>query len=52
MCSVRVSSLCVDHLLCVTMVGSDEQDVSSLLASLIDRADGLVGGRDGLNRRI
>ena len=34
------------------MVGSDEQDVSSLLASLIDRADGLVGGRDGLNRRI
>ena len=50
--SVGVSGIVVDHLLGVTMVGSNEQDVSSLLASFVDRADSLVGSSDGLNRRI
>lgn len=50
--SVRVSCLMVNHLLSVTVIGSDEQDVSGLLASFIDFADGLIGGRDGLDSRI
>jgi len=50
--SVGVSGLFVDHLLGVAVVSGDEQDVPSLFAGFVDRADGLVGGRDSLNRRI
>jgi hypothetical protein len=50
--SVRVSGLFVDHLLGVAVISSDQQDVSGLLASLVDRADGLVSSRDSLDRRI
>lgn len=50
--SVGVSSLLVNHLFGVTVVGGDEQEVSGLLASFVDCADGLIGSRDGLDRRI
>ena len=52
MCSVWVSGLFVDHLLGITVVGGDQQDVSGILASFVYRPNGLVGGRDGLDRRI
>ena len=50
--SVRVSCVWVNHLLGITVICSDEQDVTGLLAGLVDRADGLVGSRDGLDRCI
>ena len=40
---VRVPGLLVDHLLRVAVISSDQQDVSRLLASLVDSADGLIG---------
>ena len=49
---MRVPGLFVDRLLGISMISGDQQDVSGLLASLVYRADGVVGGRDGLNRRI
>ena len=49
---VRVPGLFVDRLLGISMISGDKQNVSGLLASLVYRADGVVGGRDGLNRRI
>jgi len=49
---VGVSSLHVNHLLGVTVVSGDKQDVSSLLAGFVDRADGLVGSGDSFNGRI
>ena len=52
MCSVGVPGLFVDHLLGVSVIGSDEQDISGLFAGFEDRPDGPVGGRDGLDRRI
>jgi hypothetical protein len=42
--------LLVEHLLCVAVVGSDEEGVAALLALLVDLADSLVGlgaGNDG-----
>jgi hypothetical protein len=42
--------LLVEHLLCVAVVGGDEEGVAALLALLVDLADGLVGlgaGNDG-----
>jgi len=52
MCGMGVSSVVVDHLLSVAVVGSDEQDVSGFFASPVNRADSLVGSRDRLDRRI
>lgn len=40
---VGVTSLWVQHLLGVSVVGSDTQNVASLLASVIDSLDSLVG---------
>ena len=42
--------LLVEHLLCVAVVGGDEESVAALLALLVDLANGLVGlgaGNDG-----
>ena len=49
---MRVSGLFVDHLLGVAVIGSDQQGVSGLLASLVDSADGPFGSRDSFDRRI
>ena len=49
---VGISGLFVDHLLGVTVVSGDEQDVPSLFAGFVNRANGLVGSRDSLDRRV
>ena len=51
-CSVGLLRLGVDHLLSVSVVGSDEQNVARLLACLVDDADSLVSVLDGLNGSI
>lgn len=50
--SVRLASGEVNHLLSVAMIGSDAEHVSRFLARIIDGANGLVGGGDGLNGGI
>lgn len=49
MSGVRLASLGVDHLLGVSVVGRDAENVASLLACLVDGLDSLVSGVDGLD---
>lgn len=51
-CGVWVTGLGVDHLLSVTVVGSNEQNITSVLACLVDDADGLIGVGDSLHGSI
>lgn len=51
-CRVKVSSLFVNSPLGVAVINSAQQNVPYLLANIVDRADGLVGSRDGLGRCI
>lgn len=46
---VRRARVWVDHLLSVTVVGRDSEDVAGFLAGVVDGLDGLVGGGDGLD---
>jgi hypothetical protein len=46
-CGMRITGLGVLHLLGVTVVGSDEEDVAGLLAGFVDNTDGLVSVSDG-----
>jgi hypothetical protein len=42
----------VNHLLGVTVIGGDGEDVAGFLACVVDGLDGLVGGGDGLDGGI
>jgi hypothetical protein len=46
---VRVSSVGIQHLLGVSVVGRHAQNVASLLASVVNGLDSLVGGTDSGN---
>ena len=48
MCSVWYTRFQVDHLLCITVVRRDEQDVPCLLACIVYGPDRSVRLRDGL----
>ena len=49
---MRIARLRVDHLLGVTVVRGDEEDIAGLLAGLVHDADSLVGVVDGLNSSV
>jgi hypothetical protein len=49
---VWVSSLGVQHLLSVAVVGGDTKDIASLLAGIVDGLHSSVGGRDGLDGSV
>jgi len=49
MSSMRVASLCIHHLLGVTVISGDGQGVVVLGACGEDRADGGIGGPHGLD---
>lgn len=49
---VGVSSLGVNHLLGVAVVGSDAEDVTGLLARVVDGPDSRIGSSDGLDSRV
>jgi hypothetical protein len=49
---VRVSSLQVKHLLGVAVVRSDAENVTSLLAGVVNGLDGGISGRDSLDGGI
>ena len=49
-CAVRVSCLLVDRLLGVAVINNDQQDVSGLLASFVDRDDDPVSRGNGPDR--
>lgn len=49
---VRRTSVRIDHLLGVTVVGGDGEDVAGFLACIVDGLDGLIGGGDGFDGSI
>jgi hypothetical protein len=48
-CGVRSTRLGIDHLFRVTVIGSDEENVTRLFARFVHRADSFVGVRDGFD---
>lgn len=49
MCGMRGSGFEILHLLRITVISGDEEDITRLLAGLIHNADGFVSVGDGLD---